>query len=599
MTNKRFLGLGFTFSAEDKGLEKKLVRIAALFDRINISAKSVGSISIGSVSSPSSRPSMGREKPAAFAGLQRKQTGAQEASKGTKRDTASSGLDAISQLHKLSLQYTDALGKSIGPAYKKDANRIISEGIKKGRSVDAIIRDLTGNAEQMSKTASMLGPQFQALKRVFGYISGWVKSVGSAVDNFLGSLGVHLRDIFPKEFIAAAGLFKALVRPIGDFAKSIGTAIFGKGNKREQDRVAKRVDAVTAALGDDKSLPSIQKILNRIAEEDNKKDGKSNFMDKLKGWLSNLPYIGPVIAALIGGLSKLKGVIASAGEFLWGQFKSIGLKLFEVAKDIPGYTKKLFGSLKDIGKWIMDSFSEAFSFLKNLSIENIFAGFEEALSGAAEVFTSVLEFFAELVIPLTALAGAAWGFISQLENIGKSIWGFAESFGGLISALGGYLYTWFQTATGPVADFIKSYIVPAFQLLGDALKMVFKVFESFGSSFGQLISSSFDLASALTDNATRDINAANKQMKTGALSPAQSFKDTMAMSSNTQNLSDNSDKTLDAQNITNDLLSRLVDKTGSTKNVVDINLKTKPKEFEASIKNREVDNFSASGDEGP
>lgn len=574
MQNKRFLGLGFTFAAQDKGLEKKLVRIAALVDRINkgTGVKSIGSgagvaaASIASGASGGSRIASARTSGGRVKGGSRKSSG-----------SGGFSVSSVSDLHAMVAKYASAMG-SLGYAFSKESEEYIKKSIKKGRKLDDISKSIVGNAEAFAQRYNVIKDRFETLKQVFTYISNWISNLGYSVEHFLGTLGVNLRDMIPKEFTAALGVVASLVAPIGHGIKAAGGKLLGMASQKGKDKVVDRVEKVTDAIGNSKSLPTVQKALSTLVDvEEKKQSGKDEGMfGKLKNMFGKIPFIGPILSGLIGGIGKVIGPMMSLGKWMFG----LGKTLFS------------FGA--SAIKWLS-------------SLENIIAFFENALVAAADFATSSIRFifrmfrvgfkgFFEVLVPIIALAGAIVGFVSEIPNIWNAFTGFVGSLVDLGKALGSYLFTWLETSTGPIATFIKSVIVPAFEMLAKALGWIFDIFKTFGSSIGKLIGMTFDMGSILAQNATRSLNSATAQMKKDT-SPSDRMRMAVDDSKNQEQMAKNSDDQLSESKKTNQLLAEFIQNQSSGKQI-DLNIKSKPKFLEATVGRTNTLNAATAGGSG-
>lgn len=560
MQNKRFLGLGFTFAAQDNGLEKKLVRIAALMDRIGKSASSVNGLGGSSGGGSSS-----------YAAASSRSSGSSGGSSGSRKSSGTyskpmAPKDDIGTLHQIIKKYTNALGNDVGAAYKSDMEKLVKKSIGEGRATDRIVTDLTKNAEGFSKSATPLAKNFKIMQRVFGYISNWISSIGSSIGNLLGTIGINLHDIVPKEFTAAMGVLKSALAPLGHGAKNLVSKATGGLLKKDQDKVASRVDKVTQAIGDSKSLPTIQKALAELVgfeEAKSSPDIKSPF-SKFNKWLAELPLIGPLLSGLSSSIGKVFSSILAFGSGL------IGAVVY-----IKTWVQSLTGWMKAIDV------------------------------GAGDILVS----WARLAGEILFLGLAAYGFGKELFNSIDSI----KNFGGALLNLGGvfidYVKTWWMTSTSPFVAGIKENLTPAFTFLAsvateltDCLKGLFDAVMwvisklnpvSLGQNIAKMVALSFDFGSLLSDTVANGLAASTQQMKNSAVSPSSAMRDSVMNSKNQEEIASNTKDHLEETKRTNDLLQQMIDQKTSGGSF-DVNIRTKPKEFEATIKrNQTLDAVSA------
>lgn len=549
--NKRFLGLGFTFNATDKGLEKKLTNVRNLFRDIN---KLSGNVSKNTgkikMSGPSSIGSMKSKTSDKVLKSGQQKTG------GIAAKTAAESVDFLRDIIG---QYTKALGPEIGAAYKKSAGDVLDFAIKKGRSADRVLEDLTFNAEKMSKSAKFMGTQFESIKRVFVYIKKWANDVIDSFANFLDSLGVNLRDMIPKEVIAAFGVLKSIARPLKDFGSMIISKIFGAKDKKLQDKLSGRVDRVTRSIGDNKSLPTPQKSLATLVDmQESKQDGKkAGPFDKLKNFLQSLPLIG----GLFSGLGSLK-------------------KLFD-----------------------------AFSSMKLPNMTKLFEIFE-SLSGPLEMLWNGIKFlsrnFLELVAPIIALTAAAVGFAKEIWNWKDSLISAFTGVGSLLSAVGEYLWTWVKITFQPVTDIVSSTLVPVFQLLGGVVKALWDVFAMFGKNIAKILGMSWDIVGSLSKSLATDVRTATQEMQlqNKVVSPQSPVgQQSMDNLSNQKASAENTGMLVDLAKKQNDLMNSLLEKMDEKgvqgPNAVkhEVFIRTNPKEIQAQVRREEVNYATVTGND--
>jgi len=651
MASKRFLGLGFTFAAQDKGLEKKLKSINSLFGEISrtttmISRKSgklfgmasemqkgAGSLGIGGggrggggggrVINP--RPSHGqdpnqRKGPGVFMG---------------ERETHPRMVKASADNGKLLNEMAAMIAKSLegyGPAFEKDAKRIIDKAVKTGRSVGAVVSDLTNNAEKMAESATIMGNNFKLIKMGFVYIKEWVKDIGNSVNNFMSTLGIDLREMIPKELTAAGGVLKSLARPLADFGKSLMSSLTKKGDQKVQDRLTGKVGKITSAIGDSKSLPTLQKLLAMeldVMEKAEEEQGKKSMFDKLKGWLAGIPLIGPILAGLLGGIGRLGSAIKWAvdGAITLGKnLPGIAGWLLKFVKNIGGYLTEFGGYLKMAWNSVLEGLATAvesvfefvggiIEYISSIGVEDIMFGIYRAGTFVIDALGGMVEFIAEVAIPVIALAGALTGFVTEIWNYKDTIIETVSVIGKLLGAVFGYASAWVQTAFAPLISVVSGFITPIFQILGKAIMAVFDIFKGFGSNIGKIVGMSFEIFNNYAKSATTDLKTATSELKNPLPQTsqptlatvgtnAQSANDRIGALKATNDMADAqqtnvqlAQNQLDTSKQTNDLLQQMIDGKGGSPSPIPLNvqIKTDSKAFSAKVRNDEVNSASASG----
>jgi len=626
MASKRFLGLGFTFAAQDKGLEKKLKSINSLFGEISrtttlISRKSGKLFGLASemqkgassgggafVGSAGGRRGTGKAK-VQTDGQRPGGLGYRQAADHPRIAKAS---DNQKILNDLAASLAHAL-EGYGPAFEKDARRIIDKAVKTGRSVGAVVSDMTNNAEKMAESASVLGNNFKLIKMGFTYIKEWVTDIGHSVNNFLNTLGVNLHEMIPKEFLAAGAVFQSMIRPLGDLGKSVVGMFTKKEDAKVQDRLTGKVGKITSALGDSKSMPTIQKLLAmQLGVLDNeKKDSGGGIMDKLKGLLADIPLIGPLLAGAVGMFAKALGGVVKAVESGPGIFST----LWSGIKGVAGYLMAFAGYIWDVIK-VVRMFLQSGTVIETLQ-GLLIAGWNaliEVVAVAVEGLFSFAGYIAEFAIPVIALAGALFGFVTEIWKWKDTIIETFSVVGNLVAAVFGYAATWVQTAFAPLVNVVSSFITPIFQVLGKAIMALFDVFKGFGTNIAKVVGMSFDIFNNYAKSATTNLNTATKEMKNplppssqptladvgntakGASDRIDNMRATSDMMASQAANNKLSQDQLDAQTQTNELLQQLVDSKGNAPGgKFSVDVKTDSKMISAKVRNDEISNASASG----
>lgn len=544
--NKRFLGLGFTFTAQDKGLEKKLTKIAELMERIN---KASGSGSVGSASGGATMRSAGAEARASH-------------EKSPKIQTAKLASENMEYLRGVVKKYVDVLGKDTGEDFRKSSEQLLIEAKRRRRTSDSVLLNLIENAEKFSKSADNLGPKFDALRRVFVYIKSWVGEISKSVENFLDVLGLRIRDLIPKEFLAALGVVKSTLAPVGAMFKNVfssmmksSTEKFRAGISAGVERVTKDIspdtEEVMGTLGSSKSIPTIQKMLYWMLNKQDEDKKKPGIFDKFK----NLPLIGGLI---------------TAGVAIWSFIKKMKF-------------------ITTVANW----FSKLGSVFEGFRITELFATLGRALRLVAKPFQLMGELFIEVIAPLTALAATFIGFSKEMWNQKDKIIEWFNSVGTLFSSIAKYLMTYIKVKFAPVIEIIDSFIVQPMKVVGEVLwgivKLFWNVFEMFGKNIAKLVGGVFDISSFLNRETASFIDKQTAELKKEGSVPTRKMQD--AINGKNEHIKDQ----IDVTSKLSDKIGRLSDnfetllQTGAlSKQSVDINIKTKPKEIEYQMRQNEI-----------
>jgi len=528
--NKRFLGLGFTFSATDKGLEKKLKNIKNLFQDINLStggmAKSIPKIKIDNVKVEKER--------ARLSSSQNIKTGIIRDEKPEKEKI---GKDNLKKATDIADAYTKALGDEFGPAYKKMAFDIIKDGIESGRSIDSIIKRLKDGAEKSAESATKMSTQFKIIERVVGYIRNWSKDVINRFETFLDTLGINLRDLFPKELTAAFGVLGALVRPLKDFASVIMSKFIGDSDKKLQDKLTKKVSGVSSAIGEDKSKMNVQESLNALYDwfTTSSKSGKENDKGKLGKFAAGLAGI-PIIGALIKYIPKL----ISAFTFLW-----------EIVSGAGTAIRTVFQTIRSAG--------------------------------------------AGTLVAIYAISNAFMGFVSEIGNWKDSFISMFDGIFSLIKNIGEYIFTWIQVKLEPLSPIIDM-VTASFKFIGDIFYQFGKNFAKLVGMVWDITGSYAKSAAMDVKTATRELKM---QKIVPNESPIKTISN--GVGSFSKGVDSNTSDLVDLSKKTNSLMEKLIDavKTdefkGPNAQNVRVDIRTNSKEISAGVRKRELDYATVTG----
>jgi len=557
--NKRFLGLGFTFNATDKGLEKKLTNVRNLFRDIN-------KLSGGAAQNTSKMKFSGPKGTKYSGGL----SGSSSVSSGSKQrkssgiSTPSSDDDNFKKLSQIGAMYTKALGKDVGAAYAKEAGILIDKGIKRGRSVADITEQLKRNAEDFSKAAIFLKKEFEAIQRISQYLKKWSSEVINKFEDFLGAVGVNLRDMIPKELTAAFGVMGALARPLKDFVTKSIKGASDQITKMYQEKLINNVDNVSLAIGQDPSKMNLQQGVNAIfdwlSKSSSAKVGKSS---KGMSAAQSIPFIGP----LIGLFGKLYNAIRDSVLWIIG----LGKAVYDFSKwmrflyaDVP-IVSELFTALRGFGSWIGKS-----------------------------------------IIPIIALSGAVYGFVKEIGNWKDSFVSMFSGIGSLFSAIKDYLFTWLKITFQPVTDVISTTVTPIFEMLGGVVKALWDVFAMFGKNFAKVVGMVWDITGSLAKSAATDVRTATQEMqlKNKVVSPQSPVgQQSMDNLSNQKASAENTGMLVDLAKKQNDLMNSLLEKMDEKgiqgPNAVkhEVFIRTNPKEIQAQVRREEVNYATVTGND--
>lgn len=564
--NKRFLGLGFTFNATDKGLEKKLTNVRNLFRDINKLS--------GGAAQNTSKMKLSGPKGAKYSGGSSVSSGSKQR-KSSGVLTTPSGDDNFKKLTQIGAMYTEALGKDVGAAYAKEAGRIIDVGVEKGRSVSEITKDLKANAEKFAKSAQFLRKEFEAIQRISQYLKKWSSEVVSKFENFLGAVGVNLRDMIPKELTAAFGVMGSLARPLKDF---VTKSIKGAGDqitKMYQEKLINNVDNVSLAIGQDPSKMNVQQGVNAIfdwmTKSSSTKDGKlSKGMSAAQG----IPLIGPLIG-------------------LFGMLYDKGMK---VVTWLIGVGKVIY----DFSKWMRFLYADA----------SIFSTFAEGLSSIGRLFGR----FGGII---AALGVVLFGFIKEIVNWKDSFISMFDGLSSLFNAVSEYVNTFFKVKIFPIFEssfsIISGILTPvinnvaaAFQILLSPLKFIFDILLMFGKNIAKVTGGLWDIAGSLSKSFAIDVRTATQEMKmqNKVVSPQGSGSGGLMNNLGLQqSTSENTGLLVDLAKKQNDLMNYLLqkmdDKNIQGPNAVkhEVFIRTNPKEIQAQVRREEVNYATVTGND--
>lgn len=414
--NKRFLGLGFSFAATDKGLEKKLKGIQKALAGINEELDTMGKSSSSSsrAMSKMKQPKGSRPRQAASERVTRERAfhpksdkTAEQANKLTDQQpklTTKLFQDALDDLSKADTAFMDRLFSSFGnnkdliEAFTRqseslkvvlDENNNLTEESRKGlkRYADLFV-------QRQKSVDKSLGKISEKVRGVFLAISNYAKNLKGSVETFLRTMGVDLSGMIPQQITAAFGVIKTALAPILSlpklFMKSAQEKLLSKSNEKLA-AIDRQMAKLGRAIGSSKQ-DSVKKLLEKVV--DNTQPQKKSLLDKLKdAFMKVFSSVGSVLGKL---LSPLAGLMKGAG--------AIG---GAIGKALP-----MLGSLfKGIAQ-IFTRFGGA-----ALRVVSVVAVLGSALfgfsSGISEHWERLRESFGNLFDATKGLVAALWGLVSE------------------------------------------------------------------------------------------------------------------------------------------------------------------------------------------
>lgn len=366
MADKKFLGLGFTFSAKDGGLEKKLKNINKAMQAISKTMDDMGEreVGIGAVTR--------RAKPKAKGVAPRKRIGIkppkEEKKKQKKEDLISGRFKNVSKgFSDESKKFMDALGDGFRKVDLKNFQQMINDTTieidKNGNITKQSKEKLIDMAHRVNEAASAFDSLSFWVKKsqaVFEFLSETVKDIGHNLSATMEAFGLDLSSIIPKEFKALFGLAKSLITPLFvgpmKLAKAfIGTVFGGKKDSKESQLESLRTDqtktgkTIEKTIGKPKKGKTAIDWLYEIATTIGK---KGDDKDTGIGWklaLGGLGLLAGITAGLISQFKKLFFVEKIAGAFakLWEAMKE-----FTIVKKIAGFFSEIGVAVVKVIEWL-------------------------------------------------------------------------------------------------------------------------------------------------------------------------------------------------------------------------------------------------------
>lgn len=513
MANKRFLGLGFSFAAQDRGLEKKLLNIKAAIDGINASLTKVSSSSskassgIMNVSSasPSGNPMKNAVRMLKFA----KKAGLRPTRK--KEEPESKTMSLSEGFSKLSGEAQSQIKEVFGEIAKssKISGDVLFENTKEQLNELKITVDKAGNltkesrknffstvkgyadgVSQVQKQTSMMSRAFFGLGNMLVSVKGYLSDVGRSFENLLQTVGVNLRDLVPPQLAAMLGVAKAIIAPLINLPGKIGGFFKQKSEERSKKEGLKLQKKFVDAQGFSGGSDTLKAALLDLAPE--KKGG--GFMDKIKG-----------------AFSGLKGLLTGLGT---GLVTALGPKA--VASVFSKIWDAIVGGAKAFIAFIA-AFPAAFKTWKGMIWNTIQSIFTEALPAAFNSLGASIRSFFEIIKSapgkLMARAGEFFAPIARVfSNISK-MKGIDVFIGGLDAiafSIRAMLRVGHLAVVAVLIESLVSAIGGLFSGVKDGLSSWSGVFDSWKKAFSSIGSMFVELGGLIKESAIYAYNQASK-----------------------------------------------------------------------------------------
>lgn len=477
MPDKKFLGLGFTFTANDKGLQKKLQSISTLVSDISDGLSDVNgqfakmsgpknlTVKKKTTTSKSSSKSGGGMNCCSdlvkignlqnfYLGQVQKSINAMHS---TLRNRSFGGGTARAAPHlKLvkpitpatspisgvfedienkisknakdfleSIEKSGVLGKKGIESFRKnlaDLSIRLDEAGNFSGSTERRIKELILAATNADKTLEKTNKNLYAFKFVLGAIGDYLDEIKSSGDAFLKSIGLDFAKIIPEQFKAAGKFAATLISGPFKFVSKL----LGFKKKSEEVKELERIKTVLNKLsgrvgGPGTRTKNLYSELTGIDENTKPKDKAQGFFGKIKDFL----------ASLFEGLG-------AAALFLLGPLKWVG---------------KAFGLIGDALKFVLSPFKNLAKFLPDFA------------SGLGRMIARFTEIAAAIYVFSAAISGAISGFTSTWPLLKEGLQDFWKG----IKDISGAIIGWLESFT---------VVKKAVDLLGDGLMVLWKVIRS-------------------------------------------------------------------------------------------------------------------------
>lgn len=390
MPSKRFLGLGFTFSATDRGLEKKL---KSVHNQLRGIGSSLGAIHKGGSSAQKALRNVGNARPKNRiqqpGGQTPNRPGRKPKQQGPAQQPSSSNPPPQTNFNlKKSLLEKELIeiGKKVHVKVFKENSDRTNDWLKKvgdlpirlgqtGKIVLTDYKKLVKLAKLYEKQATITEKYVRRtqLKLFFTEdIPNWLKKIKSSMFGFLESLGLRLNEIIPEPFKALGRLIKDVASlPMRVMSKAVGLdklmlkiTDFFTGDS-EQKLVRKAIDDLKGEIGGTQT-GSTNSILKKILEsvsngKQSGADPKGGMFSKIGDFLkSNFAFLAGIISSVGGLLGTFGGLLkklplALVGKVLFKFLAPVALlyeafNAFKIFKDVFAEKGVSFASVVE-GLW--------------------------------------------------------------------------------------------------------------------------------------------------------------------------------------------------------------------------------------------------------
>lgn len=322
MANKRFLGLGFTFAAQDKGLLKTLKAVQGTLSSITESLNEINGV--GKTASGT----LGKIKMRGSSKGQARAPKAQPIKKDIDRKKATfAELTKESLFSKDDAAFFTEIKKSLNErgfkTFVQDFNSLNKDFDESKNLTSKFKQELAKYAVAAFEATDGTAKLQKSFKGFFKAFSTYAKDVGMKTKAFIETLGVDLSSIIPPQLTALGGLIGTLVSPIAKLGKSLSQSLFPSKAEKLQRKLLSQIGG--SGRGEETVFGKLKKLveLQSIPSGDKSKDG-GGFLGKVMGVFSGL---GQGLMGLLGLkslgpiLDKLKTLPALLGKGVTGLFK--------------------------------------------------------------------------------------------------------------------------------------------------------------------------------------------------------------------------------------------------------------------------------------
>ncbi len=393
MPSKRFLGLGFTFSATDRGLEKKL---KSVHNQLRGISTSLGSIKQNGTSAQKALRNVGTGK----APRQQQQGGRRPSVQTRKQPGAPVSQGPAPQPNPVQPPNTNSklkrrllekelfeVGKRVhskvfdynSDRTKEFLNKIQDLPVQLNQSGKIALSDykrlvkLAGLYQKQAKLVEKSVKRAQILLFFTEDIPNWLRKIKGSFFGFLDTLGLRLDNIIPEPFKALFVLVKDVMSlPMRMMSKLVGLDkltdkikdfFFGAS---EQKQVKIAIDDLKNEIGGTQTGSSnslLKKILEAVSGQKTPQKESSGFMAGILGFLK------PKLGAIVGLFSSLLGGIVGSGTF--GKIVKGFISLANSPIGVIAFKLLKFAGALTIGITAVTTFWEVFS-EKGFSLASVF-----------------------------------------------------------------------------------------------------------------------------------------------------------------------------------------------------------------------------------